>query len=144
MLLVHIRDLIGAHTEIRQDHKQRAGNEGHREHACLFGTDQLRGDDGKYREDHAPCAHANSVPDEVSRGAMRGVFFLLIGKRAFGERSHHAIEPLIHQARDEILLMHARFLALSRSFLQAWLRGVLRMVCRSAVLHSHLLDNLTT
>ena len=70
---------------------------------------------------HAPTPTVFQM--KFSRGAMRGVFFLLIGKRAFGERSHHAIEPLIHQARDEILLMHARFLALSRSFLQAWLRG---------------------
>jgi len=31
--------------------------------------------------------------------------------------------------------MHARFLALSRSFLQAWLRGVLWAICWSAIIH---------
>ena len=115
MLLGHVGYLIGAHAVVRQDHEQRAGDECEREHAGLLHAHQLRDHDGEDGEHHAPCAHAHRIPHVVARGAVRGVLFLLVGKRALGYRAQQAVAPAVDAFRDEVgLTPLAGCLALTR------------------------------
>ena len=59
--------------------------------------------------------HAHRVPYVVARGAVRGVLFLLVGKRALGYRAQQAVAPAVDAFRDEVgLTPLAGCLALTR------------------------------
>ena len=101
MLLGHVGHLVGAHAVVRENHEQRAGDEGEREHASELHARELRHHDGEDGEHHAPCARAKRVANIVARRAVRSVLSRLVGELAFRHRAQKAIAPPVDGACKE-------------------------------------------
>ena len=103
MRFLDVRNLVGAHAIIANDHQQGADDERHGKHARLLDTAQLRYHNGQDREHHAPCTRADGVANVIARCFMGSKFFFLV-ERPFRNNAQKTVAPIVNRPFDRIHL----------------------------------------